>query len=127
PRPAVADRGTAAFPASPWGWWSCSAPHRTVQSVHYGRPRAGEVTLVALGLEPLGQLRAALLDDAPADEDVHEVRLHVAQDPGVVGDQQDAGLAGLGDAVHALAHHAQSVDVEAGVGLVEDRDLRPQQ
>ena len=58
---------------------------------------------------------------------MHEVRLDVAQDPGVVGDQQHAGLAGVADPVDALADHAQRVDVEAGVGLVEDRDLRLEQ
>src|SRR6185436_3156820 len=83
------------------------------------RTGAGKVTLVPGLLEPLGELRPALLDDAPADEDVHEVRRHVPQDPGVVGDEQHPGLAGRADAVDALAHHAQRVDVQAGVGLVE--------
>src|SRR5215207_8022865 len=68
------------------------------------RPRAGEVALVPALLQPLGQLRATLLDDATADEDVHEVRRHVPQDPGVVGDEQDPGLAGPADPVDALAH-----------------------
>ena len=86
-----------------------------------------QVALVALGLELLGELRAALLDDLAGHEDVHEVRLDVAQDPRVVGDQQQAGLAGRADPVDALADHPQRVDVEAGVGLVEDRDLRLEQ
>jgi len=51
----------------------------------------GEVTLVALVLQPLRQ-SAALLDDATADEDMHEVRRHVAQDPGVMGDEQNPGF-----------------------------------
>ena len=41
-----------------------------------------------------------------------------------MGDQQGADLAALADAVDALGDHPQRVDVEAGVGLVEDRDLR---
>ncbi len=31
------------------------------------------------------------------------------------------------DPVHPFADHPQCVDVEAGVGLVEDGDLRPEQ
>ena len=52
-----------------------------------------DVLVVALGLELLGELGAALLGDPAVDEDVHEVGLDVAQDPGVVGDQQDALVA----------------------------------
>ncbi len=36
-------------------------------------------------------------------------------------------MLGLGIAVDTFGHHAQGVDVQAGVGLVEDRDLRLQQ
>ena len=49
--------------------------------------------------------------------------LDVAQDAGVVRDQQHAAVLGFGVAVDALADHPQRVDVQAGVGLVEDRDL----
>ena len=41
------------------------------------------------------------------------LRLDVAQDAGVVGDQQDAAVLGRGVPVDALAHHPQRVDVEA--------------
>ena len=58
---------------------------------------------------------------------MHELRVDVAQDAGVVGDQQNPGVLGLGIAVDALADHAQSVDVKAGVGLVKDGDLRLKQ
>ena len=78
-------------------------------------------------LELVGQLAPAGLDDPAAGEDVHVVGLDVLQDPRVVRDEQDAGLAALADPVDALGHHAQRVDVEAGVGLVEDGDLRAQQ
>ena len=44
-----------------------------------------------------------------------------------MGDQQDADLAGLADPVDALGDDPQRVDVQAGVGLVEDRDLRLEQ
>src|SRR5882757_5124992 len=46
-------------------------------------------TVVSLGLELVGQRGTAGLDDAPVEEDVHEVGLDVAQDPRVVRDQQD--------------------------------------
>ena len=35
-------------------------------------------------------------------------------------------MLGFGVAVDALADHPQRVDIQAGVGLVEDRDLRLQ-
>ena len=81
----------------------------------------GEEAVVALGLEAVGELRAALLGDPAVDEDVHEVGLDVAQDARVVGDEQHADAGGLLGAVDALGDDAQRVDVEAGVGLVEDR------
>src|SRR5690349_3913999 len=40
--------------------------------------------VVALVLETVGELRPALLDDAPVHHDVHEVGGDVAQDAGVV-------------------------------------------
>ena len=81
---------------------------------------------VALLLELADQLRAALLDDPALEHDVDEVGLDHVQDALVVGDDQDAHV-GAGELVDALGDGAQRVDVEAGVGLVEDRDLRPQQ
>src|SRR5512141_2512210 len=92
-----------------------------------GLDGVGEEAVVALGLEAVGELRAALLGDPAVDEDVHEVGLDVAQDAGVVRDQQDA-LALLGpEAVDAGRDDLERVDVEAGVGLVEHRDLRVEQ
>ena len=55
-----------------------------------------------------------------------EVGLDQVQDALVVGDDQDAHV-GAGELVDALGDGAQRVDVEAGVGLVEDRHLGPQQ
>ena len=54
--------------------------------------------VVALGLESGGQLGAAGLDDAPVDEDVHEVGLQLVEQPLVVGDGEDAevGAGGAG-------------------------------
>lgn len=80
-------------------------------------------THVAVLVEFVGELRTTGLDDAAADEHVHVFRVDVAQDAGVVRDQQDAAVLGSGVAVHPLADHAQRVDVQAGVGLVQDGDL----
>ena len=44
-----------------------------------------------------------------------------------MGDQQGPDLAGGAHPVDALADDAQRVDVEAGVGLVEDREARLEQ
>src|SRR4051794_838305 len=55
--------------------------------------------VVALVLEAVGQLGAALLGDAAVDEDVHEVRLDVAQNARVVGDEQHTEVVRLVGAV----------------------------
>ena len=81
--------------------------------------------LVAGCLELLGELRAALLDDPAADEHVHEVGLDVVEDPLVVRDHERAHV-GADELLHAAGDDLQRVDVEAGVGLVEHRDLRAQ-
>ncbi len=73
-------------------------------------------------LELVGELLTTGLGDAAPDEHVHVVGLDVLQDARVVRDEQDAGLAGGADPVDALGHHPQRVDVEAGVGLVQDGD-----
>ena len=60
-------------------------------------------------------------------EHVHDVRLDVLQDTGVVRDHEDAELVGFLGAVHAFGHDAQGVHVEAGIGLVHDGELRLEQ
>ena len=52
----------------------------------------GHERLVALGLELVRELRAALGDDAPVHEDVHEVGRDVVEDPLVVRDHERAHL-----------------------------------
>ncbi len=79
--------------------------------------------LVALVLELARELGPAALDHATVQHDVDEVRLDVAQDPLVVGDDQDAKVR----AAHLLdrvGDGPQGVDVESRVGLVHDRDER---
>jgi hypothetical protein len=51
-------------------------------------------------------------------------RLHQVQDPLVVGDDQDADVRRLADVVDGVGDDVERVDVQAGVRLVEDRDLR---
>src|SRR3954451_20599532 len=114
-------RAGARSPPGPAPGSPCGPPRRRRSS-----GRHPGVLGVAVGLELVGELLAALLDDLAADEDVHEVGLDVAQDPGVVRDEQRAGLAARADPVDALGHDPQRVDVEPGVGLVEDGDLRLQ-
>ena len=55
---------------------------------------------------------------------MYPVGRQLVEDALVVGDQQDAELGpGLAHLAHAAGHHPQGVDVEAGVGLVEDGHL----
>ena len=77
---------------------------------------------VAVLLEPQGQVLAAAGDDAPGRQDVDHVRLDVVEQALVVGDHQHAHVR-VEHGVHALGHDAQGVDVQARVGLVEDRHL----
>src|ERR1019366_6111743 len=77
---------------------------------------------IALGLELVDQMGAAFPDDPALVHDVHVTRLHEVQDALVVGDDQHAHL-GPGHGVDAIGHDAQRVDVQPGVGLVENRQL----
>ena len=88
------------------------APRRSVSSQR-----------VALLLELERQLLAARAHDPPAGEHVHAVRHDVVEQALVVRDHQHRAL-GLAQRVHAARHDAQRVDVEARVGLVEDREAR---
>src|SRR6185312_7022299 len=105
--------------------WSKSAgANATAMELAYFR--LGEIAIVALVFKGIRQLGTTTLGDAAVDEDVHEVGLDVAQDARVVGDEQHAEIGVRLRAVHALRHDLESIDVEAGVGLVEDREARLQ-
>src|SRR4051794_32786873 len=65
--------------------------------------------VVALVLEALRELGAALLDDPARDHDVHEVGVDVAEDAGVVRDEEHAEVRLALGAVHALRHDLQRV------------------
>ena len=88
-----------------------------------GETGLAEDRAVALVLEAERQVLAAALDDPALGEDVDDVRGDVVQQPLVVGDQQDAEVR-VEHRVDALGDDPQGVDVEARVGLVEDRHLR---
>src|SRR5579883_192820 len=81
--------------------------------------------LVARLVELKGQLWAAVLDDAATDQDVHEIGLNVVQKALIVRDHQRAQLAvALG--VDPVGHDAQGIDIQAGVGFVQDGEARLQ-
>ena len=97
-----------------------------MRAAHCATSDAGrDECLVALGLELVGELRAAVGDDTPVDEDVHEVRRDVVEDALVVRDHERARL-GADELVHAVRDDLERVDVETRVGLVEHGDLRLQ-
>src|SRR5690242_2473 len=73
-----------------------------------GPPACGGEALVALGVEFVCQFGATRLDDSSADEHVHELRMDVTQDAGVVGDEEQPAVHLVGVAVHARADHPQS-------------------
>src|SRR5439155_22783726 len=76
--------------------------------------------------KPVGELGAALLDDSTVDEHVYEVRRDVVEDSLVVRDHERTHL-GADELAYPTRDDAKRVDVEAGVGLVEDGDPRLQQ
>src|SRR6185503_13569788 len=78
---------------------------------------------VALVLEAERQILAAALHDPALGEDMHEVGGDVVEQALVVRDQQDAELR-VEHCVDTLGDDPQGIDVEAGVRLIEDRDLR---
>ena len=86
-----------------------------------GRPRAGSARSPPprAGAQARGRPTATI---RPCGQNVDDVGLDVVEQALVVGDQQDAQV-GVELGVDALGDDAQRVDVEAGVGLVEDRQL----
>src|SRR5436305_1296106 len=64
---------------------------------------------------------APRLDDVPSHKDMHDVRREIAQDALVVRDEQHAHLRALpAHLVDPVSDDLQGVDVEPGIGLVED-------
>jgi hypothetical protein len=79
--------------------------------------------VVPAGVELHRELLGPVLHDAAVDHHVDGVRDDVVQEPLVVGDDERAEVVAAGG-VDALRDHLEGVDVEAGVGLVEDRVAR---
>src|SRR5690606_34456857 len=73
-------------------------------------------------LERGREFRPAALDDAAVGEHVHAVRADVLEQALVVGDDHEGAVRGA-QRVDALGDRAQGIDVQARVGLVEDREL----
>ena len=94
---------------------------RLVRDVHVQAGLAKD-RAVALLLESQGEVLAAALDDAALGQHVDVVRLDVVEQALVVRDQQHAEVR-VEHRVDALGDDAKCVDVEARVGLVEDRHL----
>ena len=75
-----------------------------------------------------GQFHPAGRRDTPVHQDVHPVGADVLEQALVVGDQHDAEGGPVGAyLVDARGDDAKGVDVEAGVGLVEDAERGLQQ
>src|SRR5690554_1347975 len=78
------------------------------------------------GAAPREPFAAAGFDDSAAGQYVHVVRHDVVQQALVVGHHQDGAVFGT-QGVDAAGDDLQGVDVEAGVGFVQDRQLWLQQ
>ena len=98
-----------------------SAAHVGASCVRAERVEAVGLDLAASSAPPVATMR-------PSTQHVHDVGGEVVEDALVVRDQQDAELrARPADLVDAGRDLAERVDVEAGVGLVEHRDVGFQQ
>jgi len=80
--------------------------------------RASRILLFELERE----LLAARLDDPPAGQDVHDVRLDMCEDP-IVMRPRAPSRCRASQLVHVWAT-SSAVDVESGIGLVENCELR---
>ena len=69
---------------------------------------------------------AAGLDDAASFHHMDEVGHDVVEQALVVGDQHD-GVVAVAQLIDTVRDDPQRIDVEAGIGLVEDREARLQQ
>src|SRR6266545_3535885 len=78
--------------------------------------------VVAFFLEFQGQLFPAGPNDASVPEDVDEVRDDVIEQALVMGDDQGGVIRTL-ELVHAVGNDLERVDVQAGIGFVEDGQL----
>lgn len=75
----------------------------------------------ALVLDFVTKGGVAVADNLAINEDVDEIGLEIVEHSLVVGDDHCGGL-GSAKLVEAFGHDAESIDVEAGVGLVENAE-----
>src|ERR1700722_1258604 len=84
------------------------------------------VLRVAVGLELERELLAAGADDASLREHVHDIRHDMVEQALVMGDDDHRALR-RAQPVDPVRDQLEGVDVEAGIGLVEHRELRLEQ
>src|SRR5215212_10621121 len=101
----------AAYSGPPETDMTPTPPPREKASFRSCRRGRADPPVVAFGLETFGQIRTTFLGDPAGHEHMDEVRRDVAEDPGVVGDQQDATITLSREAVDPVSHYSQSVDV----------------
>ena len=116
-------RAQADPPGSPGAGGGDALDERLSRSCR-GGPLAQPV--IAATLEFERKLAAAALDDPAARQHVHLVRHHVVEQPLVVRHEHDRAL-GRAQCVDAVGDHLERVDVEPGVGLVEQGERRLEQ
>lgn len=84
----------------------------------------GGELLEAVLVDGLDHARIAFGDHMPAHHDVDAVDAQVFEDARVMGDDHQRAVAAAAVGLHAAGHDAEGVDVETGVGFVEDGELR---
>src|SRR5690606_8904487 len=85
--------------------------------------RVAAILGIAGRLEFQRKLLAARAHDASSRHHVHEIRHDVLEEALVMGNDEHR-TPGIAQRVDAAGDDAQRVDVEAGIGLVEDGELR---
>ena len=83
-----------------------------------------DVLLEPFAEDLVDEFGAAALDDLSVDEDVGMGDVEGLEDGRVMGDDEERFALFLLELLNALGDDADSVDVEAGVGLVEDGEVR---
>ena len=83
-----------------------------------------DVLLKAFGEDLIDEFLAAALDDLSVDEDVGMSDIECLEDGRVMGDDEERLALLLLELLDALGDDADGVDVQTGVGLVEDGEVR---
>ena len=81
----------------------------------------------AAAVDVIDEFRATLFDNLAVDEHVDLVDLELLEDARVVRDDEHGAVTALAVGVHAVADGGKGVDVQAGVGFVQDGELGLQQ